>query len=123
MRDRDSTLLCAIEDGFVIATRVKRNGALPADAEEFLRFVADRKSKTIRKIILSHFSEEETAAFRQFFPDGYEVTERDCNPLVGAALVSKTRGKDEEVLNLNAFLSRKKSSWWRRQPEKRPSKA
>jgi hypothetical protein len=112
-RGRESVLLCAAEDGFVIATRVKRGEISLSDVEEFLRFVAEHKLKKIQKIIFSHFAKEEMQLFQKLSADGYTLTSQDCNPLIGAALDNAIAGKDEEVLNLNAFLYDKQKRWWK----------
>lgn len=113
-RDRESTLLALVDKGFVIATRVERDTITLAHIEGFLSFVSAHKSRKTVRIIFSHFTEGEMVSFQELTTDGHELIQEDCNPLVGAAIQTPIRGKDEEILNLNAFLLDRNVSWWRR---------
>ncbi len=112
-RNRTGGLLCAVENGFVIATRIKRDEITPSDAETFLSFIVEHTTKKVQKIIFSYFSEENLKAFQKLSADGYELIREDYNPLIGAAL-NNTTGQDAEVLNLNAFLLHKRAFRFRR---------
>mgnify|MGYP000552962705 CR=1 FL=1 len=111
-RNRETTLLAAVENGFVIATRSVKKSVSPEDISAFLLFVASHKERTIARIIFSHFSSEEMAPFQALVADGYELLSEDLNPLVGAVLQVPLRGTDETILNLQTFLSKRKRAWW-----------
>jgi hypothetical protein len=110
-RDRESVLLVAAENGFVIAARVEREEITLDKIEKFLSFISERKLVEAARIIFSRFTEEEMISFQKLKTDGYELIQADYNPLIGAALEKNVAGKDEEVLNLNNFLLEKKPSW------------
>lgn len=119
VRDRESTLLSAVENGFVIVARVDRDEVDLLDIEKFLSFVAAHKSRKVARIIFSHFTDEEMISFQKLTADGYELVQEEYNPLVGAAIETHIAGKDEAVLNLNAFLLDRKTSLWGRLFRKR----
>lgn len=114
VRDRESTLLAAVENGVVIAARMQGGDIAIAHIEGFLSFVAARKGRKVARIIFSHFTDEETAPFQKLTADGYELIRDDYNPLIGAALIRRTKGRDEEVLSLDVTLSERTASWWSR---------
>lgn len=108
--DRESTVLVATERGSVIATYVK-GAVTPDDVAAFLVFVKE-KNKAVKRIIFSHFSEEETGPFRAIMEEGHEILMENLNPLVGATS-QEVSGKDEMVLNIDMFRSDLTRPWWR----------
>lgn len=108
-RDRESTTLIATEQGSVISTYVQ-DSVTTDDLSLFLGFVKG-KGKEVKRIVFSHFAEEEVAPFRIFEEQGYEVLAENYNPLIGAA-AQDISGRDEAVLNIDMFRTNKKP-WWR----------
>ncbi len=110
---RESVVLCAVEDGLVLATDVRKECSV-RDLSDFIVFIADKKEKKIDRIVLSHLDEEHIAALKTFAEErGYECLVKEHNPLIGVALQEKVFGKDEEILNINVFSSVKKRGLWR----------
>ena len=110
-QDRELTVLCAVLDGFVVATRVKKDAITTEDVRGFLSFLSTYKGKSPKKIFLSHCGEENL--LKDLSLEGYEVRVKEYNPLVGAALLEKISGEDEEILNIDIFSSIEKKAWWR----------
>lgn len=110
-QDRELTVLCAVLDGFVVATRVKKDAITTEDVKVFINFLSVYKGKSPKKIFLSHCGEENL--LEDLSLEGYEVIAKDYNPLVGAALLEKISGKDEEILNIDIFSLIEKKTRWR----------
>lgn len=113
-RGRTGVTLVAAEAGFVIATQVKREPLTAAEIAFFLEFVGKRQGKTVRRIIFSHCETAERQAWDGLAEPGRELLEAEYNPLIGVALRPVGRGNDEAVLDIEAFRSGEKRSWWRR---------
>lgn len=104
-QNRESVLICAVEDGFAIVTRVEEGGITIDKVREFLQFLSLSKGKKAERIIFSRFTEEDFSLFLPLADEGYEILARDYNPLIGAALHKKVTGKDEDVLNIDILSS------------------
>lgn len=112
-QDRGLSVLCAVEDGFSIASRVQKEAVMIEDVKVFIDFLLSYKGKKIERIIFSHFSEEVMTPFLNLADEGYTVLAKDYNPLVGAALQEKISGKDEDILNIDIFSLAEKKVWWK----------
>lgn len=111
-RDRETTVLCAVAAGLVIATQVEEGEVTPDRLERFLDFVVSHKGATTKRIIFSHFGVVAPEPFSEIFGGRYEIVVRDYNPLV-VAWQEKVSGKDEDILNIEMLPQSEKKSWWR----------
>ncbi len=107
--DRESTVIVGVSCGLVMGTVVKQGVLVESTAiESAVHFLEDISSERISRIIGSRLSNQDILAV--FEKQGYLIEIRDYNPLLGVFLV-KTRGSDEQVLNLISDTN-SVTSWW-----------
>lgn len=111
-RNRDTAVIVAAENGTVVATSIRMGDELLEELRAFMGYVADQKKKKVTRIIFSHFSAEALSQYAGLEEAGYEVTQKDYNPLIGIALQENVFGRDEDVLNIDVFPLAERS-WWK----------
>jgi hypothetical protein len=110
-QDRERTLFIACESDLVLSTQTKEGVSTYPSLKAFLMFVSGVLEKKIETIVLSHVDDVQLKEALE--KDGYAYEEQSLNPLLGAFFL-KVSGRDESVLNLNAFSQIPERSWWRR---------